>query len=360
MAAATALTLGPPGTQATLADTATADYFWFTGIAGHRMLITATAPGSENYDLAVADTVITLLLADGTTEWAQNDDAWPSVGTSSALITQLPTSGTYYAKIEDCNAFEASHPGVVGCASAAGVTTFDYGIAAYDLTAGGFESAGSATATATLPYTLSTTTGVFDADYLAGSFATATEHHVFSFTPPANTTTNPSARTRAYFWVQSSGVIDGDGTAANVVLVAKDSQGHVLATSDQAHYTNPVDPANGGMQFSFPLDDQFGNHLGSTYTLDVSLSPTSTVVASKAFYVITHQVIPYYYGQPEEEGPTGAGTNDTVAQAQALTIVGNTSAYADGNLSTAADVDWYNGDGAAGGHADDLVVRLGP
>jgi hypothetical protein len=186
-------------------------------------------------------------------------------------------------------------------------------------------------------------TGVYDPAVLDGNIAAQTDVQKFSITPPADIKGDASARNRAYFFVQSTGAADGTGTALDVVMTAKDSNGNVLAKADQGYYTNGDDPMNGSLQFQFPLDDQFGNKLGSTFDVEVSVSNKSAVQPMKAFYIIDHEIGPYFYGQPEKEGPAGTGMNDTAATAEMLTVpTGQKGVFAiDGNLSSMTDVDWY-------------------
>jgi hypothetical protein len=120
--------------------------------------------------------------------------------------------------------------------------------------------------------------------------------------------------------------------------------GNVLAQADQHYFTNGDDPTNGPMLLSFPLDDQLGNKLGSTFTLQVAVSPTGgSVVPTKSFYIIDHHAGPWEYGQPEAEGPTGSGQNDTAATAESVSSPGGVTGgfFVDGNLSAPGDVDWY-------------------
>jgi hypothetical protein len=336
-----------------LADAMTADFYSFTGKAGDRFIIEATAqglstdPNHDPNDETVTDTVITLYLPDKATIWAQDDDAWPRIGTDSTLFTQLPQDGTYYFTIEDCNAYAATHAGV-GCADAANITTFNYDVFVGDLTASAAEVVGSGSASTTINYTVpqGNMAGQYGSVILAGNFATQSEVHTFSFTPPAATKTDPAARTRAYFWVQPYGAGDGDGTAVDVVLTAKDMAGNVLAKSDQQYYTNGDDPTDGAMQFSFPFDDQFaGDGLGAAYTLSVAVSNKTTIQPMKSYYIIQHYEGPDEYGQSEAEKADKSGaTNDTALTAETLTTPSGVTAgnfFIDGNITSATDVDWF-------------------
>jgi hypothetical protein len=349
------ITVGSMATPDTLPDAVTPCYYSFQGKKGDRFLVSATAYVNANMpmDGSVTDTVVTLYLPDKQTIWALNDDAWPRPNTDSALFTELPMDGTYYFTVEDCNALAAVNPNVscycvmpgmpAGC-TGPGVSDFAYQVFVGDLTASKAESLGSATATTNVTYTpVPMMTGSYFDPTIDGDIATQTDVHKFTLTPPGNTMMDPTARSRAYFFVQPYGSGDGTGTALDIVLTATDMQGHVLAKADQQYYTNGDDSANGPLQFQFPLDDQFGNKFTSTYNLAVSVSNKTAIAATKNFYIIDHHAGPYYFGQAEKEGPAGSGMNDAVAMAETLTVPkGQMGLWAiDGNLSSPTDVDWF-------------------
>ena len=251
--------------------------------------------------------------------------------------------GTYYFTAEDCNALAVNNPSVQ-CADAGMISTFDYQVLFGDLTASKQESAGSAAATTNVTYTaIPMMTGSYYNPTIDGDIAAQTDVHKFTITPPANTKVDPSARSRAYYWVQSYGSGDGTGTALDVVVTATDMSGNVLAKADQQYYTNGDDPTNNSLEFSFPLDDQFNNKLGSTYNISVAVSNKTGITPTKNYDIFDHVGGPFWYGQPEKEGPAGSAMNDTGATAETLTPpTGVTGGYfIDGNLSSPSDVDWF-------------------
>jgi hypothetical protein len=338
--------VGAAAVANTLVDPATPDYYQFAGKKGDRVIIQATAFGlvtNAPQDGSITDTVVTLYLPDMKTIWAVNDDEWPRLSTDSVLWTELPMDGNYYVTVEDCNALAVNNPSV-SCAAAANITTFDYQLFIGDATASKTESVGSATTPTTVTYTpVPKMAGSYYNPTIDGDVAAQADVHVFNFTPPADTKADPSARSRAYFWVQSYGSGDGTGTALDVVLTAKDMANNVLAKADQQWYTNGDDPANNSLEFSFPLDDQFGNKLGSPFKLEVSVSNKTGITPTKNYYIIDHHGGPFWYGSAEAEGPAGTLKNDTAATAEVLASpTGVTGGwFIDGNLSSATDVDWY-------------------
>jgi hypothetical protein len=251
--------------------------------------------------------------------------------------------GTYYVTVEDCNALAAMNPNVT-CANPAMITTFDYILSVTDVTASNAEITGNASVPTTVTYTpIMGMAGSFYDPIIDGDVAMQTDVHRFTLTPPAFMP-NPSARARAYFWVQSYGSSDGTGTALDVVLTARDMNGDVLAKADQQWYTNGDDPMNNSLEVAFPLDDQFGNTASSTYHLDVSVSNKTGITPTKNYYIIDHHMGPFYFGQPEAEKPDKSGPSNDAAPGEMLKVPpGMTGGFfIDGNLTTPADVDWYN------------------
>jgi hypothetical protein len=344
-------------TPGTLQDPMTPNYYSFTGTAGDRYLILAGADAYAvaNANLAdptVIDTVVTVYKADGTTLVAQDDDEWPRYDTDSQLFVELPADGTYYFSVEDCNLAN----GPADCSPAAGITQFGYTVSVIDLTTEMAETVGVATPgtpnAVTNTQSSSPTTGVWEDSLLDGTFSAAGEVQTISFAPPTTTDVEVGARPRAYFWLQPNMTSDGDGSLANVLVTVKDKNGVVVAQADQANYANGDTLGNGPMQLSFPLYDTSvltppaaaPSTLGDNYTL-VLTNEAGTFTADSDYYFFVHTAGSLDYGQAEAELP-GATTNDTGATAEALTIptgaTFDSAFFADGNLATVGDVDWYS------------------
>jgi hypothetical protein len=340
--------VGAMATDATLQDPLTPDYYKFTGVKGDRMIITADAQrlisGSTNLnDPTVVDTVVTLL--DSTQKViAEDDDEFPRNSTDSQLFVELPASGDYYIKVEDCNSYAASHPGV-GCAPAGMITTLDYQIFAAKLndTNAGTAQDGTAAKAVAVTYTgVTNMTGSYQEVVIDGNFKSTTDKHVFTFTPPANLAMNADVRSRGVFWVQPPTTTDGDGSTANIKLwVTDDMAGtHVIASADQNNYHNGDDQVNGPLELSFPLDTAM---LAKPYYLFVENTATTSKPDSD-YYFILHTIDSPFFGQVELEGVLASGINDTMATAQALKVPAmDVGAYfADAQLGVAGDVDWFS------------------
>ena len=74
------------------------DYFRFTATEGDWLFLRTNANRDDNPDMI--DTVITLYNADRT-QVAENDDAYPRNDVDSEIIYLVPSTGTYYAKLQE-------------------------------------------------------------------------------------------------------------------------------------------------------------------------------------------------------------------------------------------------------------------
>lgn len=342
----------------TLVDSATADFFKFTGAKGAHIVVFGDAQsltGSDDLqDPTVIDTVVTLYDANQNL-LAGNDDAWPrNNSTDSVLLAQLSDDGDYFLKIEDCNSYKANNPASgIYCADSSGITTFDYEIFVGDLK----ETVGSATSPTTVAYEASSTAGYYSTLVIAGSFGAAGEKHAFTFQPPADLAVDPQARARTFFWVQPPGPVNGDGSTCNIKIWITDDQAgtNILGWADQVNYANGHDPVNGALLFSAPLEvDGAGALVVKPYYLWIQ-SDASTAKPATDSYFLLHSLGSLYYGQLEQEGVTGSGKNDTQASAETLDLLGsNTHAYfVDADLSSSTDVDWFAMDVPAQVQAND-------
>jgi len=168
-----------PGAAETINPAGESDYFRFEGTAGDWVavftLTEAAADGTQ------ADTVITLY--DSTmTQIAENDDAQPRTGTDSELILRLPSTGTYYYKVQE---FSTWAPDMV-MGGPVGGRAYAYETSVITLTSASTgvlidgEPGNDAASATALP------TGR-DSAFVLGRFDTATDVDVFSLQIPATT-----------------------------------------------------------------------------------------------------------------------------------------------------------------------------
>lgn len=114
----------PPVTDAIEAP-GDSDFYTFEGTEGQWMGIFTS--GNEDDDPMMVDTVITLY--DSTrTRIAENDDAQPRTTTNSELLTRLPSTGTYYIEVQEFSAWSGGDP--------EGQPDFEYGLSLVQIEAG--------------------------------------------------------------------------------------------------------------------------------------------------------------------------------------------------------------------------------
>jgi len=328
-------------TPGTLVDAATPDFYKFSGNKGDHVVAFTSAQSltgsTDLQDPAVIDTVLTIYDA-GKNPIAIDDDAHPrNNDTDSVLFTQLPATGDYYLKIEDCNSYAASNPSSgINCAPPDGIMTFDYEV----FVGAVLETVGKAGSTVNVAYTdISGNPGIKQGQVLAGSFAAMGEKQSFQFAAPADLKTDPAAAPAAYFYVQPSGVMDGDGSTTDVkIYVTDDMAGtNIIGWADQTNFTNGDDPVNGPLQFTFPLDT---TNLTKPYYAWVQQGGAASKPDSD-FYFIWHEIGSIYYGETES-----ATAHGDMATAQALSVPGTNEGtyFVFGNLTTPAEQDWYKVD----------------
>lgn len=340
-ASAAVITVDDPSgpTAGTLTAPTVPDFYRFTGKAGDRLVIDALAqPDPTNpKDPTVIDTIVTLLDATRTVI-AQNDDVWPGRTSDSQLFAMLPEDGEYYVVVGDCNSVFAR-----GCNNPSRITTLDYQIivlnlAALDINAGTAQD-GTTSHAVPIPYRLVTTSrpGVFRYNTIDGQFKSATDTHVFSFTPPLDTLADPAGRPRAEFWLQPIGWKNGDGSTANVKIWVTDSTGTtILSRADQRNYSDADSAPNGPLDLSVPVT------YGQTYLLFVQNTATTSNPVTD-YYFTQHYVGTLWFGPKEAEGVTATGANDTPATAEQLATPRGAPAggfFVDGNLP-GTDVDVF-------------------
>jgi hypothetical protein len=380
-ATAAPLTIGAVPVMATLVNTSTPDFYTFTGTKGQMLVLgtvaEATGTNMNTFDKTIIDTALTLY--DSTmTQIAANNDGWPTDSTDSQLYVQLPSTGTYYVQMADCNYYAKTHTEVqCNDVPATGVTTFAYEIFALLTNKSGFPESNAGTSqdgtTANaVPITYKVPQGATAGEYgyyvLDGDFASTTSTHVFSFTPPTATKVETGARARAEFFVQPIGSDDGDGSTSNIKIWATDMTGTTIVAQVNnlsAYTTGDTEPSDN----SGPLDFSFPVVLGSPYFLFVQSTASSSTPATD-YYFIQHTVGQAFIGTAELEGPTGQGMDDTYQTAQALAAPNpaNPGVFAaDGDISAPAtatkpDIDYYKMTvpaTASGGYIGCDVDRVG-
>jgi hypothetical protein len=343
---ATMVSIDAAPTMGTLVAVGTPDFYTFTTtMANERLFIAvqSTDLNGQAFDPTVIDPAFGLYDASMNLMMplTYQNGAWPYFSQDAEVLVELATPGQYYIGLSDCNGFFMS-----GCPNPpSGITGFDYellvlhpsSLNAVEVNAAATQT-GMIAGAQTVTYKVSSMAGDYESVIFDGNFKNATDTHVYSFTPPMDTTTAMGATPRAEFYVQPIGSFQGgDISDANVKIWITDSTGNViLSQDDQNHYpTNSM--AYTPLQFSAPVT------LGTQYYLFVQNTQASGSPAMD-YYFIRHYLNPLI-DVAEKEPATMTGQNDTSAMAEALTAQGSSHDFytVDGHIAmNATDVDWFS------------------
>lgn len=343
---ATPINIDDPATQATLVDASTSDFYTFNGKAGDRIIIGAFASQlqveGKGFDKTVTDLTLVLTGSDMNLMMplTYTDDAWPDFSQDALLYVQLPADGAYYVGVQDCNGlFSSGCPG-----TASDVASLDYQLVVAhtskltnpELLATGQD--GTTSKAQTVKYVLPQggKAPYYASNLIGGDLASATDTHVYSFTPPMDSVPM-GTRARAEFYVEPIGSFQGgDLSDANIKIWVTDDTGtKIISQLDQNNYPT-TSMKYRPMQFSAPYT------VGKQYYVFVKNTMTGGS-AAKDFYFIDHYLNPLI-DVAEKEGPTGMGMNDTTATAETLTGQGSSKSFftVDGDIAKAGtDVDYF-------------------
>jgi hypothetical protein len=336
-ATATPITVGALATSGTLGDPSTAKgYYSFTGTAGETIVATAIAQtGSNPFDPTYPNLVITLFDS-SQTALAQDDDPWPRLTTDPTLYTVLPSNGTYYLVVDDCNAAFGT-----GCTAPGQITHHAYTVQVANVGGPAAIPEGATTGmagAATVAYVKPNGSSVYGLSLLYGPFQTSTDQYYFSFTPPADANVPAGSRARANFWIIPSGASDGNGSTASpgtvFVLDSANVLGGPLSQLDDTNYGTGRTAGNGPAAMSLPVQ------LGHQYYFVIEHS--SQPEGSNDFFFVNHVA-----GSLSSTAPQTATTgNNSAATAQQLNANANangTTTFAvDGNMTMLSQAVWFD------------------
>jgi hypothetical protein len=303
------------------------DWYSFSGTAGQIIYIdTSAKTGTDPFDATYPDLVIGLYDSNGL-KIAEQDDPSPRSTNDPFLMTVLPSTGTFYVRVVECNAWEKG--GAANCADATGIVNKNYAMYISELD---FSSAGTLKevepnedATTATPLTFSPNTSGAVGNYFLttvhGTFGGATDVDTYKFTVPADLLVDAGNRAIASFYPQPVGA-EGNGSTTDMGEV-------LLATSaTPADIVARVEVSKGGA-FSVPVT------VGTEYVIFYKRVATPSGAAD--FYFDLAGVGD---GNPVEamEGP-----NNTLGTAEALTVAATQagSYFVEGDL-VGADVDHFS------------------
>lgn len=222
---ADAVAIDATGVDDTLQDPGTdGDFFKFDGEAGAIWLVSASShPQGTDTDPGYIDTYLELYDANKKLI-ATNDDRYPRANTDSEIITVLPTSGTYYVKVQEWCISPTMDAKACDQAYFDALVNLDYHIGATVITPGpGFivenaEPNDTAATSTPIAFAETTTKGSYFLTVMTGKLPMSSDSDWYSFTVPANLTVDPASRARVGFLAPWGGTA-GNGTDVKVGLM---------------------------------------------------------------------------------------------------------------------------------------------
>ena len=318
-------------TPGTMPDPTTSEcWYKFTGTKDQVVqLISIAKPSTDPFNTSYLDTVVTLYDANQN-QLARNDDPTPRVTNDAQVFTKLPSSGTYYLKLQECNgAFGAN-----SCADAAQITdtTFQIAVAlpTQEYTSEGAEPDDDGAHATAIPNTPVTgQAGSYYIQYIGGTFASASDIDVYKVDIPSDLTVPTGSRAALSLDAFPSGT-DGDGATTPIGPV------WIVESTDSTNVIAKLDVSTQVLQGSESAEISLPVSTGKTYWAYVQ-HPTGSAGSADFYFAATLLA----YGNPVE-AETTPGTNDTIGGAQGLTASSNapTDFYVEGDLPD-GDVDFF-------------------
>jgi hypothetical protein len=310
---AVTLTLGMATAITQLDPVATdEDFYKFTGQEGDVIFAIADAkPSTDEFDDTYVDVVLTMY-DQNMNKVAENDDPYLSRDSNdSELWTMLPSSGTFYIRVTECNAWESG--GAANCSDAAMITHKDYRFTAFLLddaedgnvgdTEGGDDKATNPNIIEESDY-VPNTTGVYFATVQFGTFNDNSDVDVYRVILPADIN-HDSVLYGAFFINGPEGIENGTGSSANIGLAwIENDAGERIAEIDHS----------AGMEV-VSRDIRAPMVAGDTYWLYVQ--HPGGAAGSRDFYLFNHN------GTDSNELEANEVLNNTASTADPLTTMAN-------------------------------------
>lgn len=224
------------------------DFFKFTGQEGDLIWVEAEAkPTADEFDDTYADVVLTMY-DQNMIKIAENDDPYLSRDSNDSQVwTMLPSSGTFYIRVTECNAWEDGGPSA--CSDAAMITNKNYQFVArlvdpaadgvVEDTEGGDDKLTDPNIIALADYSPNP-----DGNYFAtlqyGTFENTGDIDVFRVTLPDDIT-HDSVLYGAFFINGPKGVDNGIGSTTQIGMAwIEDDAGNRIAEVDNSLSTMDV------------------------------------------------------------------------------------------------------------------------
>jgi hypothetical protein len=310
------------------------DFFKFEGQAGDVIFVIANAkPSTDEFDDTYVDVVLTMY-DQNQMKVAENDDPYLSRDSNdSEMWTILPTTGTYYIRVTECNAWDMGGPSA--CSDAATITHKEYQFSALLLdpaddgnvedTEGGDDKATNPNIIAASDY-VPNPAGNYYATVQFGTFNDNTDVDVYRVVLPTDIT-HQSTLYGAFFINGPEGVNNGIGSSSQIGLAwIEDDAGTRIAEIDHSVSTMDVTARD----IRAPMT------AGQTYWFYVE--HPGDAAGPRDFYLFNHNGSDSNELEPNDAANNAVGTPDVLMTMANGTL---TSAFVGGDL-TDGDTDHFS------------------
>ena len=309
-----------------------ADYYKFELEEGWYILSTEANPDDVQGGI---DTVLTMYSEDGATRIATMDDSYPRFSVDSELVYHSPGTQTVCVKVEEWSTWAGEAP--------LGGGTFIYGLGLFvpddtvEINNTDTEPNDDA-ATAQTETFAASTSGASTFGILYGTLDSAADVDVYKYTMPTGTLS-----ASIYFTPSGPGdaLVNGNGSTLDLGDVQISNAAGVIAS---------LDVSKGSDSMTVPLT--------AGEELFVWVNRSGSTAGANDFYRLWHMNSDT---DTAPEAETTAGTNDTAATAEALTLEAGSdpttvSGFLLGYITDPTDVDYFSFTAAAG---DIVAVACG-
>jgi len=304
------------------------DFYKFDLKKGVYLFGISAHPQGTAQDPGYIDTVLTLFGTDKA-QMAQNDDPFLRTGTDSSMFVSIPADGTYYAKVEEfCESSLAS-----GCPAGYfdSIVNTGYVFSAIPVTPGMgniLESEPNDTQATATPVVYAPVSGMAGSYYLTLLYGKSMSGDAdwYSFTIPADATFDPTSRLSMEFTTQPP-TTNGDGSNVNPGLLQIIDPTDMSVVSELDMTAEPTDISRASIS-GLPAVP------GKSYLIKVPFGSLAADGQGNDYFIL-HGI---GTGNPLEQNDA---TNSIPATPETLTDLGSSQFFVEGDIGTAADVDYF-------------------